>query len=36
MYVFQLFDAYSASGSCLLFIALFESIAIGWFYGEEQ
>ena len=34
MYVFQLFDAYSASGSALLWVALFEGIAIGWIYGE--
>ena len=32
--MFQLFDAYSASGSALLWVALFEGIAIGWIYGE--
>ena len=36
MYVFQLFDAYSASGSALLWVALFEGIAIGWIYGEYK
>ncbi|XP_027049078.1 sodium- and chloride-dependent taurine transporter-like [Pocillopora damicornis] len=36
MYVFQLFDNYSASGSALLWIALFQSIAIGWIYGGER
>ena len=36
MYVFQLFDAYSASGSALLWVALFQSIAIGWIYGEKN
>ena len=36
MYVFQLFDAYSASGSALLWVALFQSIAIGWIYGEKK
>ena len=35
MYVFQLFDNYSASGSALLWIALFQSIAIGWIYGKN-
>ncbi|KAK3707304.1 hypothetical protein QZH41_014810 [Actinostola sp. cb2023] len=36
MYVFQLFDNYSASGSALLWVALFESIGIGWVYGAER
>lgn len=34
MYVFQLFDFYSASGSALLWVSLFQSVAIGWIYGE--
>ena len=36
MYVFQLFDAYSASGSALLWVSLFQSVAIGWIYGENN
>ncbi|KAL9972857.1 hypothetical protein ACROYT_G019239 [Oculina patagonica] len=36
MYVFQLFDAYSASGSALLWVSLFQSVAIGWIYGGKQ
>ena len=36
MYVFQLFDSYSASGSALLWVALFQSIAIGWIYGKKN
>ena len=36
MYVFQLFDAYCASGSALLWVSLFEAIAIGWVYGKRS
>ncbi|XP_039627033.1 sodium- and chloride-dependent GABA transporter 3 [Polypterus senegalus] len=36
MYVFQLFDAYASSGMCLLFVAVFESICIGWVYGSDK
>jgi len=35
MYVLQLFDAYSGSGSVLLVVVFCESLAIGWLYGEK-
>lgn len=34
MYIFQLFDYYAASGTCLLFLAIFEVICVGWVYGK--
>uniref|UniRef100_A0A803JFV1 Transporter n=1 Tax=Xenopus tropicalis TaxID=8364 RepID=A0A803JFV1_XENTR len=36
MYVFQLFDYYAASGTCLLFVAIFEVICVGYVYGANR
>jgi len=36
IYIFQLYNTYAASGISLLWLAMFESIAIGWVYGVDR
>ncbi|XP_074652223.1 sodium- and chloride-dependent GABA transporter 2-like [Tubulanus polymorphus] len=36
MYVFQMFDYYSVSGFCLLWVCFFEVAAIAWVYGAKR
>jgi len=36
IYLFELYNNYAASGITLLWLAMFESIAIGWVYGVDR
>uniref|UniRef100_A0A3P8UQS8 Transporter n=1 Tax=Cynoglossus semilaevis TaxID=244447 RepID=A0A3P8UQS8_CYNSE len=36
MYVFQMFDYYACNGGCILFLCMFESLALGWIFGVER
>jgi len=36
MYVFQVFDYYSASGMTLLWLAAWEAIAVSWIFGVDK
>ncbi|KAG2465974.1 S6A13 protein, partial [Polypterus senegalus] len=35
IYIFQIIDYYGCSGTCFLFIAIFQSIGIGWIYVND-
>ncbi|XP_030248846.1 sodium- and chloride-dependent GABA transporter 2-like [Sparus aurata] len=36
MYVFQLFDYYACNGACILFMCVFETLALAWLFGAER
>ncbi|XP_071352338.1 sodium- and chloride-dependent GABA transporter 2-like isoform X1 [Trachinotus anak] len=36
MYVFQMFDYYACNGACILFLCVFETLALGWTFGAEK
>ncbi|KAM7413494.1 hypothetical protein PAMA_020738 [Pampus argenteus] len=36
MYVFQIFDYYACNGSCILFLCVFETLALGWIFGADR
>ncbi|KAM9812595.1 sodium- and chloride-dependent GABA transporter 2-like isoform 3-T3 [Syngnathus typhle] len=36
MYVFQIFDYYACNGTCLLFLCVFQIMAVGWIFGAER
>ncbi|XP_077396251.1 sodium- and chloride-dependent GABA transporter 2-like [Festucalex cinctus] len=36
MYIFQIFDYYACNGACILFLCVFESLAVGWIFGAER
>ncbi|XP_061538185.1 sodium- and chloride-dependent GABA transporter 2-like [Phycodurus eques] len=36
MYIFQMFDYYACNGTCILFLCVFESLAVGWIFGAER
>lgn len=34
MYVLQLFDYYASNGGCIVFLCVFEILALGWLFGR--
>ncbi|KAF4071971.1 hypothetical protein AMELA_G00268920 [Ameiurus melas] len=36
MYVFQLFDYYASNGACIVFLSVFQCLAVGWVFGAGQ
>lgn len=36
MFVFQLLDYYACNGACILFLCVFETLALGWIFGVDK
>jgi len=36
VYIFELFNNYSVSGIAILWLALMESVGVGWVYGSDK
>ncbi|KAI4815660.1 hypothetical protein KUCAC02_005797 [Chaenocephalus aceratus] len=36
MYVFQMFDYYACNGACILFLCVFETLALAWVFGADR
>ncbi|XP_077975721.1 sodium- and chloride-dependent betaine transporter-like [Styela clava] len=36
IYIFEILNLYGASGICILWLAMFETITIGWIYGVDR
>ncbi|XP_046720814.1 sodium- and chloride-dependent GABA transporter 2-like [Silurus meridionalis] len=36
MYVFQLLDYYACNGACIVFICVFQCLAVGWVFGADR
>ncbi|XP_069043892.1 sodium- and chloride-dependent GABA transporter 2-like [Lepisosteus oculatus] len=36
MYLFQLFDYYASNGTCVLLLAVFQTIGLGWVFGADR
>ncbi|KAM6932138.1 sodium- and chloride-dependent GABA transporter 2-like [Lycodopsis pacificus] len=36
MYVFQIFDFFACNGGCILFLCVFETVALAWIFGAER
>ncbi|XP_062860366.1 sodium- and chloride-dependent GABA transporter 3-like [Trichomycterus rosablanca] len=36
MYVFQLFDYYACNGACIVFITVFQCLAVSWIFGNDR
>ncbi|KAM9853485.1 sodium- and chloride-dependent GABA transporter 2-like [Aulostomus maculatus] len=36
LYIFQMLDYYACNGACILFLCVFETLALGWIFGAER